>query len=72
MRETDKGASSISSTPHSSASHQSAEVRVGLTSASRTGLPIHLTLSTKSLRLPSLSAIRWWQRFHWAPNRAKQ
>ena len=55
-RETDKGASSISSTPHSSASHHNSEVRVGLTSATRTGLPIRLSRSTKSLQLPSLSA----------------
>ena len=56
MREADKGASSISSIPHSSASHHNSEVRVALTSATGLGFPIHLTISTKSLQLPSLSS----------------
>jgi hypothetical protein len=44
----------MSSTPHSSASHHNSAVLVELTS--RTGMDLHLTASTKSVQLPSLSA----------------
>ena len=56
MRVTVKGAGSISSTPHSSASHHSSEVLVGLTSATGMGFPRRLNSSIKSLQLPSLRA----------------
>jgi hypothetical protein len=56
IRETDNGASSISSTPHSRASHHNSGLRVGLTSATRMGFRMCLSRSTKSLQFPSLSA----------------
>jgi hypothetical protein len=45
----------MSSTPYSSASHHSSAVLVELRSTTGTKFPIHLTRSTKSLQLPSLS-----------------
>lgn len=50
------GASRISSTPHSSASHQSSAVPAGVRSTIGITIPLHLTRSTRSLQLPSLRA----------------
>lgn len=51
-----RGAGRISSTPHSSASHQSSAVLAGVSSTIGLRIPLHLTRSTRSLQLPSVRA----------------
>jgi hypothetical protein len=65
--EVDKGACSISSTPHSSASHHNSAVLVELRSTTGMNFPILLTRSTKSLQLPSLRASSVMTRSRCAP-----
>src|SRR5215471_14441040 len=55
-READNGATKISSTPQSNASHHNSAVLVELTSTMGMELEIHLTCSTRSVQLPSARA----------------